>query len=134
MRPVFGVGLGSYPMALYRWAQDLVAAYPVYKPVYNVVLLVTAELGVMGGMLWLGLTVLPWLGLWLRRQQVRITPWWAGLSGGLIALTAVSLFDFYTWTSHQGRLMLWLVLGLWAREWANAEGQATRCADDRWKG
>jgi putative inorganic carbon (HCO3(-)) transporter len=117
MHPVLGVGLGNYPMALYSFAREMVAAYPVYQPVYNVVLLVTAELGILGGILWVSLISLPWLNLWLHRLQVQIAPWWAGLSGALLALTAVSFFDFYVWTSHQGRLVFWLVLGLWAREW-----------------
>jgi O-antigen ligase len=117
MRPALGVGLGNYPVALYWLARDMVAAYPVYQPVYNVNLLVTAELGILGGLLWLGLISLPWLSLWLHRWQVRITPWWSGLSGALVALTAVSVFDHYVWSSHQGRLMFCLVLGLWAREW-----------------
>jgi putative inorganic carbon (HCO3(-)) transporter len=128
MRPVLGVGLGNYPTALYWLAREIVSAYPVYQPVYNVVLLITAELGILGGMLWLSLISLPWVNLWLRRLQVRITPWWAGLGGALLALTAVSLFDSYVWTSHQGRLMLWLVLGLWARDWqaARREGLGAR--------
>jgi O-antigen ligase len=119
-RPVLGVGLGNYPAALYRLARELIAAYPVYQPVYNVLLLVTAEVGVAGGLLWLGLISLPWPSLWLQRRQIRLRPWWVGVSGALLALTVVSFFDFYVWTSHQGRLMLWLVLGLWAREWEKA--------------
>ena len=122
MRPVLGVGLGNYPTALYSLAREMVAAYPVYQPVYNVALLVTAELGILGGVLWLSLISLPWLNIWLHRMQVQMTPWWSGLSGAFLALTAVSFFDFYVWTSHQGRLIFWLVLGLWAREW-----QAARC-------
>lgn len=117
MRPGLGVGLGNYPLALYRLARDLVAAYPDYQPVHNVALLSTAELGFPGGALWLGLIVAPWLALWLKRRQVQMAPWWAGLSGALVALTVVSFFDAYPWSSHQGRLALWLVWGLWAREW-----------------
>jgi O-antigen ligase len=128
-RPVLGVGLGSYPTALYSLARDKIAAYPVYQPVYNVILLVTAELGIVGGILWLSLISLPWLKLWLRRQQVRMTPWWAGISGAFLALTAVSFFDFYVWTSHQGRLVLWLVLGLWAREWRVAQHERVEAAE-----
>jgi hypothetical protein len=123
--PLLGVGLGNYPTALYHLVREKVAAYPIYQPVYNVVLLVTAELGILGGVLWLGVLSLPWLSLWRRRWQTHITPWWAGLSGALLALTVVSLLDYYVWTSHQGRLVLWLVLGLWAREWVVAEGQVT---------
>jgi O-antigen ligase len=117
MRPVLGVGLGNYPTALYQLARETVAAYPVFQPVYNVALLVTAELGPLGGLLWLLLILSPWMALWLRRWQLPITAWWAGLSGAFLALIVISFLDFYVWTSHQGRLMLWLVLGLWAREW-----------------
>ncbi|MGC9333702.1 MAG: O-antigen ligase family protein [Anaerolineae bacterium] len=118
-RPVLGVGLGNYPTALYRLARDTVAAYPVYQPVYSVPLLVAAELGLLGGLLWLLLLPAPWLGLWARRRGVRMTAWWAGVNGALLALTAVSFADFYVWSSHQGQLTLWLVLGLWAREWSS---------------
>jgi O-antigen ligase len=124
LRPVLGVGLGNYPTALYQLARDTVAAYPVFQPVYNVALLVTAELGILGGLLWLFLILSPWTALWLGRRQVRITAWWTGLSGAFLALTVISFLDFYVWTSHQGRLMLWLVLGLWAREWGAAERNA----------
>ena len=44
---------------------------------------------------------------------------WAGVSGALLALLAVSFADFYVWSSHQGQLALWLVLGLWAKEWSS---------------
>jgi O-antigen ligase len=126
LRPVLGVGLGNYPTALYQLARDTVAAYPVFQPVYNVALLVTAELGILGGLLWLFLILSPWTALWLGRRQVRITAWWTGLSGAFLALTVISFLDFYVWTSHQGRLMLWLVLGLWAREW----GQPNEMLDE----
>lgn len=116
-RPVLGVGLGNYPIALYRLARDKIAAYPVYQPVYSVPLLVTAELGAAGGLFWLWLLASPWLALYADRRRLRMMPWWAGLSGALAALAVVSFLDFYIWTSHQGRLALWLVLGLWAREW-----------------
>jgi hypothetical protein len=71
----------------------------------------------MGGLLWLCLIVSPWIALWLRRRQVRMTPWWAGLCGAMAALTVASFFDHYLWSFQQGRLMLWLVWGLWAHEW-----------------
>lgn len=116
-RPFLGVGIGNYPIALYHLAQEAVAAYPVYQPVHNVLLLTTAELGPLGGVLWLALMVAPWLALWLKRRAVSITPWWAGVGGALVALGTVSFFDHYAWSSHQGRLILCLVWGLWARAW-----------------
>jgi hypothetical protein len=80
---------------------------------------VTAELGILGGLLWVWLLLTPWLALWLGRRRVQMTAWWAGVSGALLALMAVSFADFYVWSSHQGPLALWLVLGLWAREWSS---------------
>jgi putative inorganic carbon (HCO3(-)) transporter len=132
--PVLGVGLGNYPTALYSQVREMVAAYPVYQPVYNVALLVMAELGIPGGALWLSLISLPWLNLWLRRMQVQITPWWSSLGGAFLALIAVSFFDFYVWTSHQGRLLFWLVLGLWAREWQAATSEGRDSGDGRIEG
>jgi O-antigen ligase len=123
MRPLLGVGLFNYPMALYELARETVAAYPVYQPVFNVVLLVSAELGIAGGVLWLGLVALPWLALWHYRLRLHLTPWWAGLSGALLAMAAISFIDHYFWSSHQGQLIQWLILGLWAREWVVSFGQ-----------
>jgi hypothetical protein len=123
MRPLLGVGLGNYPTALYRLARETVAAYPVYQPTYSVPLLAAAELGVAGGALWLALIAAPWPALWLRRRRLAMNAWWAGASGALLALVVVSFFDFYVWTSHQGPLALWLVLGVWARAWDDAAGR-----------
>ena len=122
MRPWQGVGLGNFPTALYELARETVAAYPIYQPVHNVLLLSTTELGVLGGALWLGLLVAPWLAFWFKRRQLSMGPWWAGLNGALAGLYAVSFFDHYPWSSHQGRLLLWLVWGLWAREWSRNTG------------
>jgi hypothetical protein len=120
MRPWFGVGLGGFSAALYRLTPEAVSYYAEFMPVHNIVFLVTAELGLLGGLLWLCLVVSPWLALWLQRRQVRMTLWWAGLCGGMAALTVAGLFDHYPWSFQQGRLIFWLVWGLWAREYAES--------------
>jgi O-antigen ligase len=126
MRPWLGVGPGNFSAALYHLAPETVAYYAEFTPVHNVFILATAELGVLGGLGWLCLVVAPWLALWLRRQQVDMTPWWAGLCGAMAALTVAGLFDHYLWSFQQGRLMLWLVWGLWAREWALSRARVER--------
>jgi O-antigen ligase len=123
MRPWLGVGLSNFSEALLRLAPGSVSKYRDYSPVHNVLLLTTAELGLPGGVVWLCLLVLPWLALWLRRRQVQMAAWWAGLSAALAALAVVSFLDHYVWSFQQGRLILWLVLGLWAREWMARSGQ-----------
>ena len=117
MRPWLGVGLSNFPAALLHLIPGSVQRYGEYAPVHNVLLLATAELGLGGGVLWLCLAVSPWLALWLRRRQVQMTPWWAGQGGAMAALVVASLFDHYLWSFQQGRVVGWLVWGLWAREW-----------------
>lgn len=126
-RPWLGVGLGDFPVALLRLAPETVSYYSSFTPVHIVLLLATAELGFLGGLLWLALIGSPWVALWLRRKQVRMTPWWAGLSAAIAALTVVSFFDHYPWSFQQGRLILCLVWGLWAREWTiNRAGEEVK--------
>jgi hypothetical protein len=120
MRPWIGVGLGSFSEALQRLAPETVAYYSKFTPVHNVLILATAELGFLGGLLWLCLIVSPWLALWLRRRQIEMTPWWAGLCGAMVAVIVTSFFDHYLWSFQQGRIVLWLLWGLWAREWVRS--------------
>ena len=123
MRPWLGVGLGDFSVALLRLAPETVSYYSSFTPVHVVPLLATAELGFPGGLLWLVLIGSPWVALWLRRRQVKITVWWAGLSAAMAALTMVTFFDHYLWSFQQGRLIFCLVWGLWAREWTTNQAR-----------
>lgn len=118
-RPFTGVGYGNFAIALWLRQPAALAAYPIYQPVHRAPLLATAELGIGGGLLWLALTVGPWIGLWRSRRT-----WPAGgaprsiaaaLAAMLAALTVISWFDFYPWFSPQGRLLSWIAWGLWAQ-------------------
>jgi hypothetical protein len=59
------------------------------------------------------------------RRRIAMTPQLAGSTGAVVVLLVVSLFDSYPWASHQGRLLGWIVLGLWTREWL-------RCRSEVW--
>ena len=116
--PSLGVGYGNFTIALWQRKPPALDAYPIYQPVHRVPLLALAELGLPGGVLWLILALGPWIAIWRRR-----TTWpgpdapfalAAGISGALAALTVISWFDFYPWFSQQGRLLLWILWGLWA--------------------
>ncbi len=123
LRPFLGVGAGGFSSALYRLAPEAIADYPVFQPVHNVVLLLTAEVGVLGALLWVLLTMGPPLALWLEPVPTHGS-WLAGLAGVLIALFAVGWLEAYPWRSQQGALILWLTLGLWATGWTDARAQA----------
>jgi hypothetical protein len=117
LRPVLGVGAGGFSTALYRLAPDAIAAYPVYQPVHNVPLLLAAEVGLLGAGLWAALLLGPVAAAWIRPAAAE-AGWLAGLTGALAALFTIGWYEAYPWRSQQGALLLWLVLGLWARAWA----------------
>lgn len=115
--PWTGVGYGNFSVALWERRPEELAAYPIYQPVHRALLLAQAELGVPGSLLWLALNLGPWLALWHHRRC------WPGkappalsatIASALLALSVVSWFDFYPWFSQQGRLLVWVLLGLWA--------------------
>jgi O-antigen ligase len=117
--PVVGVGAGVLPIAMRAAFPDF--GYD-YAPAHVVVLVVAAETGIFGAFAYGTLVVAPWLLLWLRRQ--RLTPELIGVSGALLALAVVGLFDYYTWSLTSGRIWFWLVLGLWVVAYRNAVDRA----------
>ncbi|HEU0073883.1 MAG TPA: O-antigen ligase family protein [Dehalococcoidia bacterium] len=108
-RPLLGVGAGTLPKALKDGWPDF--AYD-YQPAHFALLTVAAETGIVGGMTYGALMVVPFVLLWWRRRE--LTPELIGVSGALLAVTLIGLFDYYTWSLAPGRIWFWLVLGLWA--------------------
>ncbi len=108
-----GVGIGNYTIANY---QKINKPYPAwyFQPVHNVYLLIFAELGLIGFILFLGIIIM----------SLRSRP--SG-SGNLrtyknnifftanLSLLIIMLFDHYLWTSHFGLLFFWLIFGLTAK-------------------
>ena len=110
-RPLTGVGLGTFPLALLQRYPDL----PVnYQPVHFALLAAAAETGIFGAVLYASTLIAPWLMLWLNRNHLIFSPALAGVSALLLAVTLVGLFDYYTWLLAPGRLWQWLSWGLWA--------------------
>lgn len=115
-RPIHGVGLGNFVEGVSVLLPEQAADLPGMS-VHNLFLLSTAELGMLGGPLWLYLMAAPWLVYWRSRGKVALTPWSVGLYGALAGLAVVSMLDYYLWSTLRGGAMLWLTWGLWAREW-----------------
>jgi O-antigen ligase len=99
-----GVGIGSFVIDLSRTA---VAGAPI-EPVHNIILLITAELGVVGFILVIGLFISIAFNIYKAKSPKAIL-----VSATLTGLGAIIMFDHYFWTLASGRMMLGLALGLW---------------------
>jgi len=99
-----GVGMGNYTNELYKNNPDQEAWD--YQPVHNLFLLVWAELGIVG------LVIFIFLVLYIFMLAVR------GLKGDplklslLLAILVIAFVDHYLWTSYFGMLFLWFVLAM----------------------
>jgi len=101
--PTLGSGVGTFVAALAR----LLPPYFSVEPVHNLVLLALEELGPVGGLLTLTIAVLVVLSMLRARSPDSIL-----LSGLILGLLAIGLFDHYLWTLPPTRSLLWVSLGL----------------------
>lgn len=111
-RPLTGVGVGSFIIEL----ADTAAEGAPIEPVHNIPLLVAAELGMIGLVVFIALFVSIALNIYKSKSPHAVLA-----SATLTGLCLIALFDHYLWTLAPGRVMLGLTLGLWA-------GQATHDA------
>ena len=111
--PLRGVGSGNFSIASYVHNPTLPPEH-AYLPVHNVLLLVSSELGLAGGAVW----VLLWLAIGVTMLRVRPASSWVWVWGmALLGLFVTSLWDFYIWGWQSGRLFFFALLGLWASAW-----------------
>ena len=115
-RPLTGVGLGNYVEGVFHLLPERYSEFPKMT-VHNLPLLAAAELGLLGGLLWLWLMLAPWIALWRARGRLALTPWCVGVCGSLGVLAVVSLFDYYLWCTLRIGALQWVAWGLWAKEW-----------------
>ncbi len=112
--PLQGIGLAAFPIALYT-------EYPQFQfdfqPVHFLLLEVAAETGLFGALFYFLLISLPWLALLLTRRRLRFSSELIGATAALAACVMIGLFDYYLWLNTAGRLMQWLVWGVWAAEY-----------------
>lgn len=114
--PVTGVGLGGYVTEFAR-RNPTAPAWSI-QPVHNVVLLLAAEMGwpamalIVSGFVTLVIVA-------VRRFRKEHDPSIALIGAMVLSLSGVllvaSLGDHLLWTSQQGSLLLWLVIGLLAQ-------------------
>ena len=116
-QPVTGIGAGGFSPAIVAEVEKWDNVRP--QPVHSVPLLISSELGLVGGLLWLWLMVAPVWGAWQSWRTGHLTLWGLGLTAGLLALAVTDWFDYYSWGWAQGRLLRWILWGLWLNEVTN---------------
>lgn len=117
-QPVLGVGANNFAVAFELLeppiSQQLVGDTVVtFHAVHNIFLLITSELGLTGGMLWLFITLWPPFQTIKQAKNGRLSLWQWSITAVLLALTITDLFDFYTWGWQQGRLLHWFAFALY---------------------
>ena len=111
--PWRGVGAGQISYHMDNYTDEYPSVAP--QPVHNMPILLTAEFGILGGLLWLWLTLYPLVitaQLWRQGQR---SLWTLSLALALLVLAITDFFDFYSWGWQQGRMLRWLLFGLWAQ-------------------
>jgi O-antigen ligase len=103
--PLTGVGIGAFIIELASRAGE---GY-VIEPVHNIFLLTGAELGIPGMLLMSALAVSFAYHLFKTQNQNAIL-----VGATITGIGVIGLFDHYLWTLAPNRLMLGLILGLWA--------------------
>ena len=110
-RPIAGVGIGNYTLGVYNFVNGSWPGY-YYQAVHNIYLLVLAELGIIGAlMFYLILGLLFWFGV-LKKGRREFELKEVIMLLALISILIISLFDHYFWTMYFGIIIFWLVLGL----------------------
>lgn len=105
-----GIGLGATPLAFERRFDN----FPLnYQPPHYVPLLVALETGVLGGIFYLILFIMPCVLFIFKRKTYIHNPYVMASLALLLAISIVSLFDYYTWYVT-GRLWQWLAWGIFS--------------------
>lgn len=109
-----GIGLGAAPLAMKNRFEN----FPLnYQPPHYVILVVAMETGVLGGVFYLLLLLVPALSFILRWKACIDKPRMMGTFALLLAMFVVGLFDYYTWLYAPGRLWQWMAWGLFSAAW-----------------
>lgn len=109
--PLFGVGVGNYTLAVHDLLDSSRQQSWAYQPVHNIFVLMFAELGAIGFLLFLYLLFKIFFKI-KNGGSLEIEPPREFIFYFLLLILLLGLFDHYLWTSYFGVMLLWLVVGL----------------------
>tara|TARA_Y100000310_G_scaffold173181_1_gene173306 strand:- start:5547 stop:6932 length:1386 start_codon:yes stop_codon:yes gene_type:complete len=105
--PLQGVGVGNYTLGVFQQINDTWPGY-YYQPVHNIILLILAEVGIFGLLVFLIMIgLLTWfleISPTSLEKMISFLP--------LVAILTISLFDHYFWSLYSGAIIFWLILAL----------------------
>jgi len=131
-----GTGLGNYTLVLADQDGYKQPAY-YYQPVHNVYVLILAELGVIGFILFILLLIeaIRKIYTYKLNQNLRLINifnrfkflgmfdlymnkylWFLGYSSVFIMILIIMAFDHYWWTMYFGIILWWLCFALWLKQ------------------
>jgi len=124
-QPLLGIGIGQYVPYLqqinedglgWSYRKDLSgwvynSGHDFYEPVHNIFLLVLAELGIIGLIMFIFI-LLAAIYLALRVIKKKFALLAVTILLALLSVISLGMIDHYFWTLQQGRLLLFLVLSL----------------------
>lgn len=103
----FGVGLGNYVLAAKEKMPD--QANWFYQPVHNSFLLVWAEIGLFGFILFISLLQFIFGEIFERAKKNPVELYQIGI---FLSLIFMMMFDHWWWSLHMGVILFWFVLGI----------------------
>ena len=106
--PLIGAGIGNYTNSIYRI--DYMNPIWYYQPVHNTYLLLCAELGMVGIILFVYFFSIICKTIYTRIQLLTTRDITILLI--IFSITFIALFDHWLWTSHFGLFTLFIFLGL----------------------
>lgn len=105
--PVFGVGLGNFIPAIYEGKfsdKIFTSSIERYQPVHNLLLLITSETGLFGGIII--------FYVFLRSLKKARESKQVNFEMALIAIAITGMFDHYWFTLYQNKLLITIILAL----------------------
>ena len=109
LRPLRGVGLGAFPVALQHYQPDFEF---YFQPVHMVLMDAAVETGLFGALAYLLAIFLPMAAIRLLPQDQRQAIDLVAACGVLLTVVIIGLFDYYPWFLVPGRLWHWIAWGL----------------------
>jgi len=126
-KPLLGIGIGNFVwhsqnyQAFLRAADKIAESVSgsedglpdwIYQPVHNIYLLIAAEIGLLGLVMFLLFIGSRLIGKIRSIRPIKTIAQMSPMAFVFIGFLIIGLTDHYFWTLQSGTLMFWLVLGL----------------------